>query len=109
MQRVVLVVVLAAFSVLSAMALWEHGYWGLFQHQLANTAGLQVLADLAIALALVMTWLWRDARQHGRNPWAWLVATLALGSFGPLVYLVTRSQPARPSSVADDAAGLVRH
>ena len=106
MQRIVLVVVLAAFSVLSAMALWEHGYWGLFQHQLMNTAGLQVLADLGIALSLVMMWLWRDARQHGRNPWVWLLATLALGSFGPLIYLVTRSRPARSSTVPDGAASL---
>jgi hypothetical protein len=90
MQRAVLVVVLGAFSVLTLAAVWKHGYWGIFEHQLQNTAGLQVLADLGIALALVLTWLWRDAKATGRNPLPWLVLTLAVGSFGPLVYLLAR-------------------
>jgi hypothetical protein len=106
MQRVALALILAVFSVLSAVALWQHGYWGLFQHQLVNSAGLQVLADLGIALTLVMTWLWRDARQHGRNPWLWLVATMALGSFGPLIYLVTRPTQPRASAAEPAAPSL---
>jgi hypothetical protein len=38
----------------------------------------------------VLAWLWRDARANGRNPWPWMIATLLLGSFGPLVYLLVR-------------------
>lgn len=90
MQRVVLVVVLGVFSALTAAAVWRHGYWGIFEHQVQNAAGLQVLADLGIALALVLVWLWRDAKATGRNPWPWLVLTLAAGSFGPLLYLLIR-------------------
>jgi hypothetical protein len=39
-----------------------------------------------------MVWIWRDATAQGRNPWPWILATLALGSFGPLLYLLTRPQ-----------------
>jgi hypothetical protein len=92
MQRVILVVVLAAFTALTAVAVWRHGYLGIFEHQLLNAAGLQVLADLGIALALVLTWLWSDAKRLGRNPIPWVVLTLAAGSFGPLLYLLTRRE-----------------
>jgi hypothetical protein len=90
MQRLLILLVLAGFGALSAVALWQHGYIGIFQLQFQTSAGLQVLADLAIALALVLAWLWRDARATGRSPWPWVVATLALGSFGPLLYLLTQ-------------------
>lgn len=90
MQRPLLLLVLAAFGAVTAVALWQHGYVGIFQLQFQTSAGLQVLADLAVALGLVLVWLWRDARAQGRNPWPWVLATLALGSFGPLAYLLTR-------------------
>jgi len=41
-----------------------------------------------IALVLLLTWLVPEARKAGRNPWPWVVATLLLGSIGPLLYLV---------------------
>jgi hypothetical protein len=90
MQRALLIVTLVVFGALSAAALWQHGYWGIFAGQLQNFAGGQVLADLVIALVLVMVWMWRDAKATGRKVWPWIAATLALGSFGPLVYLLTR-------------------
>lgn len=91
MNKTLLLIVLAPFSALSALALWQHGYWGLFEPALHSTAAAQVLADLAIALGLLWVWLYRDARTRGRNPWPWMAMTLALGSFGPLVYLLTQS------------------
>ena len=90
MQRALIVVVLVLFGALSAMALWRHGYWGIVEPHFQSWGAGQVFADLVIALALVMVWLWRDARRTGRNPWPWLVATLLLGSFSPLIYLLTR-------------------
>ncbi len=88
MKTPVLVAILLPFAVLTGLAVWQHGYWGIFATQLASWAGMQVLADLAIALGLVLVWLWRDARAQGRNPSPWLLLTLAAGSFGPLVYLL---------------------
>lgn len=90
MQRTLVVVTLVLFGALSAVALWQHGYLGLFEQSLASWAGRQVLADLVIALTLVIVWIWRDAKATGRNAWPWIATTLALGSFGPLGYLLTR-------------------
>jgi hypothetical protein len=94
MQRSLLIFVLTAFGALSSIALWQHGYWGLISPLLQNWGGVQVLADLSIALSLSLVWIWRDAQATGRSAWPWIVATLALGSFGPLVYLLTRKTPA---------------
>lgn len=94
MQRtlitIVLVMVLALFGALSAAALWQHGYWGIIAPHFQSFGAGQVFSDLVIALTLVMAWMWQDARARGRNPWPWIAATLVAGSFGPLVYLLTR-------------------
>jgi hypothetical protein len=95
-QRSLLSITLVLFGALSAAALWQHGYLGIFALHFQTFGGAQVLADLAIALVLVMTWMWHDARATGRNVWPWIVATLALGSFGPLLYLLTRKSAATP-------------
>jgi hypothetical protein len=96
MTRIPLIITLLAFGALTAVALAHHGYFGIFALHFKTWAGMQVLTDLVIALALVMVWMWHDARATGRNVWPWIVATLALGSFGPLLYLLTRKpEPAR--------------
>ena len=95
MQRMLIIAVLLAFGALTGAAVWQHAYLGIFLLPLQTLAGTQVLVDLVIALALVLVWLVQDARAQGRNPWPWVAATLALGSFGPLVYLLTRRPPMR--------------
>jgi hypothetical protein len=79
-----------AFGALTAAALWQHGYWGVVEPLLTSLNGAQVFADLVIALCLALVWLFRDARAIGRNPWPWFGVTLVLGSFGPLLYWLTR-------------------
>jgi Terpene cyclase DEP1 len=90
----ILLVVCAAFAGLTGLALWHHGYWGILEPHFKSFGAAQVLADLAIALGLFLVWMWRDARQTGRNPWPWLLVTLVAGSFGPLLYLLTRRDKA---------------
>lgn len=90
MQRLLLLVALALLGAVTAAALWQHGYWGILAPHFQSWGGAQVLLDLVIALGLVLAWLWNDARTSGRNPWPWIAATLVVGSFGPLVYLLTR-------------------
>lgn len=85
-----LLAILGLFGALTGVALWQHGYWGIFEPLVRTTGGAQVLVDLCIALGLFLVWMFRDARRLGRNPWPWVVLTLAAGSFGPLLYLLTR-------------------
>lgn len=90
MQRAAILLTLVLFGLLTAAALWHDGYIAIFAIAWQSFAGAQLFADLVIALLLVIVWLWQDARQLGRNPWPWVIATLALGAFGPLLYLLTR-------------------
>lgn len=88
MRRVILSVTLVAFLVLTTVAVMQHGYAGIFTQQFQNYAGVQVFFDLVIALTLFLVWMWKDARAAGRNPFPWLLLTLATGSIGALVYLL---------------------
>ena len=44
----------------------------------------------SVFLMLSIIWMVIDARQRGANPWPFVVVTLFLGSFGPLLYLFAR-------------------
>lgn len=90
MQRILLIVILAAFFALTAVAVWHHGASGILELALGSFAGAQLLVDLVIALSLFLVWMWQDAHATGRNPWPWIVLTLVAGSFGPLLYLISR-------------------
>jgi hypothetical protein len=92
MHRVILITVLAAFSALSAVAMWQHGYWGILEPHFKTFGAAQVLADLVIALGMFLVWMVNDAKAQGRNPWPWLIFTLIAGSFGPLLYLLTQKK-----------------
>jgi hypothetical protein len=85
-----LLLILGGFSALSLYAMYEVGYFGIWQAGLANAGALQILADLVIACLLIIFWMVRDAREHGLNPWPFVLITLAGGSFGPLFYLLRR-------------------
>jgi len=93
--RIGIGLVLLAFADLTAYALWRYGVVGVFEQLTANVATITALVDLTIALLLVTTWLWRDARARGISflPYAALTATL--GSIGPLLYLVVHGRAAR--------------
>jgi hypothetical protein len=83
-------VVLIGFATLTAYAVYQHGYIGFFEHLLANAATVTAFVDLTIALCLILVWVWQDARKQGISPLPYIVLTFALGSVGPLLYLIRR-------------------
>ena len=95
-KLLVLWTVLASFGAFSAYAVWQHGFVGLFEAALANTATVLVFVDLVIALSLALIWMIGDARTRGVASLPYVIATLLLGSVGPLLYLIRRERGAAP-------------
>ncbi len=87
--------VLTGFTALSIYAIEVHGYLGFFEALGSTTAGVVVFTDLVIALTLAMLWMRSDSSEHGLPFWPYTLLTLALGSVGPLAYLIHRELRAR--------------
>ena len=85
-----LLIVLALFGALTALALGDVGYWGILEPLFQSWGAGQVLADLTIMCVLGGIWMIDDARRRGATVWPFLIVTLVGGSFGPLLYLLTR-------------------
>ncbi len=102
MHRILLSVTLVLFGALSATALAQQGVWGIIAPHSRSTGAGQVFADLVISLTLSIIWMAHDATGVGRNPWPWIALTLAAGSFGPPIYLLTR----KPAVTSASAAGV---
>ena len=99
-MRALLITLTAAFSAFTLWVLARTGLVGFYEQLLGTPAGWQVFADIAIALVLVLTWMWRDAAQTGRRFWPYALITLALGSIGPLLYLLLMPAAARTAHAA---------
>ena len=104
LSKIVPAVLLVGFSALTAEVVIADGYTGWIQIALQNRSAGLLLVDLSISLMLVITWMIRDARERNAVVWPFALLTLALGSVGPLAYLVLRSskQPA-PARLAQEA------
>jgi hypothetical protein len=102
-MKALLALVSVAFGAYSLHVIAQLGYLGLWQAALATSAGWQVMADLLIASALLLGYLWRDARASGRRFWPYVLLTLAAGSFGPLLYLLLAPRGAAGPLSADPA------
>jgi hypothetical protein len=96
-----LVATIAAFTLLTAEALLDVGYFGIFKPHFQSWGGAQVFVDLVIVAMLACIWMVEDARGRGLNAWPFVFLTLLAGSFGPLLYLALRELRAsggRPAS-----------
>lgn len=89
-RLIVLLLVLAAFGVLTALALLDVGYLGILEPHFLSWGGAQVFFDLVILAVLACAWIVGDARERGMSAWPFILITLVAGSFGPLLYLVVR-------------------
>ena len=89
-RSIMLLLVIATFGLLSALALQDVGYFGIIAPHFRSWGGAQVFADLIILAVLFCIWMVRDARRRGVAAWPFILMTVFLGSFGPLFYLVAR-------------------
>ena len=89
-RLLLLLVTIALFSGLSALALMDVGYLGIIAPHFQSWGGGQVFTDLVIVAVLSCVWMVNDARERGGNAWPFVAITLVAGSFGPLLYLVLR-------------------
>jgi len=90
MNQALLIAVLVAFSALTGYTLLHYGgliAWLLFYTR--DPASWQIFADLVITMCLLLTFMKRDADANGRAFWPWAVLSLAVGSFGPLLYFIS--------------------
>ena len=94
-RRALALLLLVPFSAVSAYALMQAGYAGIWLYQFQSAAGWQVIADLVVACVLILVWLVPDARRKGVAVWPFLILTVTLGSFGPLFYLVLHGREER--------------
>ena len=85
-----LAVVILGFGVLSSIALIDVGYLGIFAPHFQSWGAAQVFTDLVILAVLFCVWMVTDARKRGTTAWPFVAVALVAGSFGPLLYLVTR-------------------
>ena len=100
-RLVLLLIVIAGFTVLSVLALVDVGYFGIIEPHFQSWGGAQVITDLVIVAVLACIWMSNDARERGLPAWPFIVITAFAGSFGPLLYLVARelrSTARRPAS-----------
>nr|WP_315464855.1 DUF2834 domain-containing protein [uncultured Rhodoferax sp.] len=90
MNKALLIFVLVVFAALTGYTLLHYG--GLFAWLAFYTrdpASWQIYADLVIATCLLLVFIRRDAHANGRAFVPWAVFSLAVGSFGPLLYFIT--------------------
>ncbi len=89
-KQLALSAALIVMLAMDAYSIYLYGYIGFFRMVIANFAGVTALIDLLIALVLIVGWMGGDARERNVSALPYVVLTVALGSVGPLVYLIRR-------------------
>jgi hypothetical protein len=89
-QRTLILMVIILFGAYSLVPVYQFGYAGVFRETFRNSATTQVSLDLIIALSVICTWMWSDAKRNGWSPIPFILITVVAGSFGPLLYLLRR-------------------
>ncbi|HYC53983.1 MAG TPA: DUF2834 domain-containing protein [Candidatus Binatia bacterium] len=92
LKQIGLLFVLADFSAFTAYVVYHHGVVGLFEAAVINTATMQIMLDLALALTFFVAWMVGDARERGINAIPYALLVLTTGSIGALVYLIRRER-----------------
>jgi hypothetical protein len=102
-RLITLFAALVGFGALSTVALMDVGYLGIIEPHFQSWGAAQVFTDLAIVALLACVWMVRDARERGLSAWPFVIITVVAGSFGPLLYLVTRELRSTSTASQDGA------
>ena len=89
-KQLVLSAALIVLLAMDAYSVYLYGFIGFFRVIFANFAGLTAFVDLLIALVLILVWMGDDSRERNVSAIPYLILTIALGSVGPLLYLIRR-------------------
>jgi len=92
-RQLVLSAALIVLLAMDAYSVYLYGFVGFFRVVLANFAGVTAFVDLLIALVLIIVWMGDDARERNVSALPFIFLTIALGSIGPLLYLIRRVAP----------------
>ncbi len=93
MNKIVLIIVLIAFSALTAYSVTQAGgILNLVKIHLSTPEGWQIFADLIITICLCLALIRRDAQIKQRPFWPWAIFSICVGSFGPLLYFITEKR-----------------
>lgn len=97
-KKIVAALVFADFVALNAWAFYRSGVSGFLAYlDTMGPWGMVLGADLVIALGMVLTWLWADAKKKGRSAFGYTALTVALGSVGTLLYVLLGSDERKPA------------
>ena len=106
-KEIALWCVLADFVALTGYAMFSEGYFAFvdaaFAFASSSIWGAQIVVDFLLALTVALGWCVMDARKRDLAYWPFIVLTLALGSIGPLAYLIHRE---RVGASAPETAAL---
>lgn len=97
-KQIILAVLTFDFLSLTAYAIYQHGYLGIFAQVFESTATILLAVDLLLAIVMVAAWMWTDASRHNLRVWPYLLLTALFGSAGPMLYLIRRESLLAPRS-----------
>jgi hypothetical protein len=107
-KQLALSAALIVLIAVDAYAVNLYGLVGFFRMVFANFASVSTLVDLIIALVLILEWMSDDARERGVSALPFVLLMIALGSIGPLLYLIRRFSD-RPDRAGSGAAQALRN
>ena len=99
-------VLLLVHGALTLPSMLEVGLIGIFEQALATWPARQVFSDLTMALIGLNLFITADARARKVTVWPVWVASLALGSFAPLAYLLWRDATAPATGVTGNRSAV---
>lgn len=89
-RLIAVLIAIVGLGYITIMALMNGGIAGIIVPHFQAWGAGQVFADLVISLLICLFFMSKDARSQGLPFWPFVALTLAIGSFGPLAYLVMR-------------------